>query len=48
MLVVQTFSGDNIRFNLYAVIGWGEFMLNFDVLQPLSVYLTRKLRIICN
>lgn len=24
MLVVQTFSGDNIRFNLYAVIGWGE------------------------
>lgn len=26
MLVVQTFSGDNIRFNLYAVIGWGEYM----------------------
>ncbi|CRL06927.1 CLUMA_CG019597, isoform A [Clunio marinus] len=23
MLVVQTFSGDKIRFNLYAVIGWG-------------------------
>lgn len=23
MLVVQTFSGDNIRFNLYAIIGWG-------------------------
>jgi hypothetical protein len=26
MLVVQTFSGDNIKFNLYAVIGWGELI----------------------
>ncbi|XP_018797882.1 PREDICTED: diuretic hormone receptor isoform X4 [Bactrocera latifrons] len=23
MLVVKTFSGDNIRFNIYAIIGWG-------------------------
>ena len=25
MLVVQTFSGENIRFNLYAIIGWGKY-----------------------
>jgi len=25
MLVVKTFSGDNIRFNIYASIGWGKF-----------------------
>lgn len=24
MLVVKTFSGDNIRFNIYASIGWGK------------------------
>lgn len=24
MLVVQTFSGDNLRFNMYATIGWGK------------------------
>ena len=26
MLVVQTFSGDKIRFNMYATIGWGEWI----------------------
>lgn len=25
MLVVETFSGDNLRFGMYAFIGWGEF-----------------------
>lgn len=25
MLVVETFSGDNIKFNMYAGIGWGKF-----------------------
>lgn len=25
MLVVETFSGDNLKFALYATIGWGEF-----------------------
>lgn len=24
MLVVKTFSGDNLRFNIYASIGWGK------------------------
>lgn len=24
MLVVKTFSGDNIRFNIYVSIGWGK------------------------
>lgn len=27
MLVVKTFSGDNIRFNIYAIIGWGKHLL---------------------
>lgn len=27
MLVVETFSGDNMRFNTYASIGWGEYYL---------------------
>lgn len=27
MLVVKTFSGDNIRFNIYVSIGWGEWGL---------------------
>jgi len=26
MLVVETFSGDNLRFNLYASIGWGKLV----------------------
>lgn len=25
MLVVETFSGDNLKFNLYALIGWGKW-----------------------
>lgn len=28
MLVVETFSGDNMRFNTYAGIGWGELASN--------------------
>lgn len=37
MLVVQTFSGDKIRFNMYATIGWGESTI-FDLFS-LSVFL---------
>lgn len=25
MLVVETFSGDNLKFNMYALIGWGKY-----------------------
>lgn len=27
MLVVETFSGDNLRFSMYAFIGWGGFYM---------------------
>lgn len=25
MLVVETFSGDNLKFSMYALLGWGKF-----------------------
>lgn len=29
MLVVETFSGDNLKFAMYALIGWGKLMFGF-------------------
>lgn len=29
MLVVETFSGDNLKFNMYALIGWGKLFFTF-------------------
>ncbi|XP_017868914.1 PREDICTED: diuretic hormone receptor isoform X2 [Drosophila arizonae] len=40
MLVVKTFSGDNIRFNIYASIGWGGpalFVVTWAVAKGLTV-----------
>ncbi|XP_030388497.1 diuretic hormone receptor [Scaptodrosophila lebanonensis] len=40
MLVVKTFSGDNIRFNIYASIGWGGpalFVVSWAVAKSLTV-----------
>ncbi|XP_033248172.1 diuretic hormone receptor isoform X1 [Drosophila miranda] len=40
MLVVNTFSGDNIRFNIYASIGWGGpalFVITWLVAKSLTV-----------
>ncbi|XP_064542956.1 diuretic hormone receptor [Drosophila montana] len=40
MLVVKTFSGDNIRFNIYASIGWGGpalFVVTWAVAKSLTV-----------
>lgn len=43
MLVVKTFSGDNIRFNIYVSIGWGKLpcvcvlgvcVISFHLLSP--------------
>ncbi|XP_020814831.1 diuretic hormone receptor [Drosophila serrata] len=40
MLVVKTFSGDNLRFNIYASIGWGGpavFIVTWAVAKSLTV-----------
>nr|XP_016927882.1 diuretic hormone receptor [Drosophila suzukii]XP_036669507.1 diuretic hormone receptor [Drosophila suzukii] len=40
MLVVKTFSGDNLRFNIYASIGWGGpalFVVTWAVAKSLTV-----------
>lgn len=29
MLVVETFSGDNLKFKMYALIGWGKCLFVF-------------------
>lgn len=34
MLVVETFSGDNLKFNMYALIGWGKLCIHVLVCQP--------------
>jgi len=34
MLVVKTFSGDNLRFNIYASIGWGKCCLEAKLCVP--------------
>ncbi|EDW74263.1 uncharacterized protein Dwil_GK21476 [Drosophila willistoni] len=51
MLVVKTFSGDNIRFNIYASIGWGGpalFVITWAVAKSLTVSLhTEKYDINC-
>ncbi|XP_051860373.1 diuretic hormone receptor [Drosophila albomicans] len=51
MLVVKTFSGDNIRFNIYASIGWGGpalFVVTWAVAKGLTVsYNTDKYDINC-
>ncbi|KAL7736821.1 hypothetical protein ACLKA6_015662 [Drosophila palustris] len=51
MLVVKTFSGDNIRFNIYASIGWGGpavFVVTWAVAKGLTVnYNTEKYDINC-
>jgi hypothetical protein len=29
MLVVETFTGENIKLRVYVIIGWGKAMFNF-------------------
>ncbi|XP_055309705.1 diuretic hormone receptor-like isoform X2 [Sitodiplosis mosellana] len=40
MLVVETFSGDNLKFNMYALIGWGGpavFVLSWAIIKAFAV-----------
>lgn len=38
MLVVETFSGDNLKFNMYALIGWGKWYFHLMLLPKLQFY----------
>lgn len=46
-LVVATFSGDNMRFKMYAFIGWGEFIFVFWIRISYCVVLFYLLPLLC-